>query len=375
MRHREMTRILLSPPDVGTLEREHLLEAFDSNWIAPLGPHVDRFEREMCARLGSRHAVALSSGTAALHLALQVLGVGPGDVVVTSTLTFAATANAIRYVGATPVFVDSEPESWNMSPDLLARALERTPTAKAVLVVDIYGQCANYGRINEVARRFRVPVIEDAAESLGARYGDRHAGALGALGVLSFNGNKIITTSGGGMLVSDNAAWIDRARYLATQARLEAAHYEHEEVGYNYRLSNLLAALGLAQLQRLDEKVARRRAINALYRRGLAELPGISFMPEARHGKATFWLTALTIDPAALGVDRDVILRSLADEEIEARPTWKPMHLQPAYAAYPVVGGEFAALTFERGICLPSGSSMGDDVVARVVRAFRSACA
>ena len=278
-------RIYLSPPDMSAAEREALLAAFDSNWIAPLGPEVDAFERDLAARVGVQDAAALSSGTAALHLALILLEVGPGDEVWTATLTFAATANAIRYVGATPVFIDSERESWNLDPALLREALRdasaRGALPKALVVVDLYGQCADYDPILAACQEYGVPVIEDAAEALGATYRGKPAGSFGAIGVLSFNGNKIMTTSGGGALVSDDSALVERARHLASQARQPAAHYEHEEVGYNYRLSNLLAAVGRAQLARLDGFVERRREINRRYRDALEGIEGIAFLPEA----------------------------------------------------------------------------------------------
>lgn len=363
-------RIYLSPPHMGPDERSLLLEAFDSNWIAPLGPHVDAFEREVALRVGAAHAVALSSGTAALHLALEVLGVGQGDEVLVSSLTFAATVNPVIYRGAVPVFIDSEPSTWNMDPGLLEEELaacrRRGKLPKAVIVVDLYGQCADYGRILEACSRHGVPVLEDAAEALGASWSGRQAGSLGALGVFSFNGNKIITTSGGGMLVSNRADWIEKARFLATQARDPAPHYEHSQIGYNYRLSNLLAAVGRGQLHSLDAKVERRREINGLYRRLLGSLPGIEFMPEAEGGRSNCWLTCITIDPARYGATREEIRKHLESEDIEARPVWKPMHLQPVFEKARVRGGGVAARLFQRGLCLPSGSSLSDEDVERV---------
>ena len=350
-----------------------LTDAVASNWIAPLGPHVDAFEAEMCARIDVPYAVALSSGTAALHLALEVLGVGAGDEVWLSTLTFAATANAVRYVGATPVFIDSERASWNLDPALLADALEdaayhdRLP--RAVIAVDLYGQCADLEPIAAACRRHGVALIEDAAEALGATYRGRPAGSFGDLSILSFNGNKIITTSGGGMLLGRSKAHIDRARFLATQAREPARHYEHTTVGHNYRLSNLLAAVGRAQLADLDRRVEARRATNAYYRRGLGDLPGWSFMPEAAFGRATAWLTCATIDAAAFGADRDAVIDRLAAADIEARPVWKPMHLQPVFRAHRCLGGAVAEALFRDGICLPSGSNLTDADRARVVAA------
>ncbi len=368
-------KIHLSPPDVGEKERALLQDAFDSGWIAPLGPHVDAFEREMCARLGVSNAAALSSGTAAIHLALEILGAGPGDEVLVPTLTFAATANAVRYTGAEPVFVDSTRASWNIDPDLTAEALEdclarKGKPPKALIAVDLYGQCADYDRLAEVCAKYDVPVLEDAAEALGATYKGRAAGSLGIAGVLSFNGNKIITTSGGGMLLSDDEAMVKKAVYLATQAREPVVHYEHEAVGYNYRLSNLLAAVGRAQLSGLDEKVAARRAHNAAYREALAGLPGVDFMPEAEYGTCTFWLTCLTVDPAALGVDRETIRLHLNERGVEARPVWKPMHLQPVYRECRVIGGEVASDLFEKGLCLPSGSNLTEEQRERVCAAF-----
>lgn len=368
-----MTRILLSPPDVGSADREALLRAFETGWIAPLGPEVDAFEDELAAATGVGHAAALASGTAALHLALLLLGVGPDDEVLVSDLTFAATVNAIRYVGARPVLVDSEPGSWNMDPDRLAEALDSGRRFAACIVVDLYGQCADYDRIGPLCAAYGVPLVEDAAEALGASYRDRPAGSFGAMAALSFNGNKIITTSGGGALVTDRADWAARARWLASQAREPAAHYQHSEVGYNYRLSNLLAGLGRSQLADLDRRVEVRRGHNAAYRAGLADIPGVDFMPEADGCRSTFWLTCLTVDPASAGTDRTAVIDHLAEADIEARPVWKPMHLQPVFADAPIVGGTVAAALFDRGLCLPSGSSLHPDERDRVVEAVRSA--
>ena len=357
-----MNRIYLSPPDVGAAERALLLDAFDSGWIAPLGPHVDAFEREFAAAVGVPHAVALSSGTAALHLALEILGAGRGDEVITSTLTFAATANAICYVGATPVFVDVSPETWNLDPDLLDEELARRARlgrrVAAVIAVDLYGQSADYRRIEAICERHGVRLIEDAAEGLGATCGSRQAGAFGECAAFSFNGNKIITTSGGGMLVSRRRDIVERARHLSTQARQPVAHYEHEDVGYNYRLSNLLAAVGRGQLAGLDAKVARRRAVRAAYQSALAGCRGIEFMPEAAYGRSNGWLTCVTIDPALFGADREAVRLFLESRNIESRPVWKPMHLQPVFRQAAVCGGSVAEALFEKGLCLPSGSSL-----------------
>ena len=366
-----MNRIYLSPPDVGAAERALLLDAFDSGWIAPLGPHVDAFEREFAAAVGVPHAVALSSGTAALHLALEILGAGRGDEVITSTLTFAATANAICYVGATPVFVDVSPETWNLDPDRLDEELARRARlgrrVAAVIAVDLYGQSADYRRIEAICERHGVRLIEDAAEGLGATCGSRQVGGFGDCAAFSFNGNKIITTSGGGMLVSRRRDIVERARYLSTQARQPVAHYEHEDVGYNYRLSNLLAAVGRGQLAGLDAKVARRRAVRAAYQSALAGCRGIEFMPEAAYGRSNGWLTCVTIDPALFGADREAVRLFLESRNIESRPVWKPMHLQPVFRQAAVGGGSVAEALFETGLCLPSGSSLTSEDQQRVI--------
>jgi dTDP-4-amino-4,6-dideoxygalactose transaminase len=363
-------RILLSPPDVGEAERHALLAAFDAGWIAPVGPDVDAFEAEMAAHLGGDvHAVALASGTAALHLALLQAGVGPDDEVLVPTLTFAATVNAIHYTGATPVLVDAEPATWQVDPHRVVEAIA-TRRPAAVVTVDLYGHCTDHDPIVAAAREAGIPVIEDAAEALGATHHGRPAGTLGDFGVLSFNGNKIITTSGGGMLLTRDPEAAARARHLATQAREPAPHYEHVEVGYNYRLSNLLAALGRAQLAGLQDKVARRREINARYRARLGDLPGVDLLTERDGDRATYWLTCLTIDPEVAGTDREAVRAALVEAGIEARPVWKPMHLQPAWSHAPAIGGEVAARLFTTGLCLPSGSTLTDaevDEVAGVV--------
>jgi dTDP-4-amino-4,6-dideoxygalactose transaminase len=368
-------RIFLSPPDVGADERALLLDAFDSNWIAPLGPHVDAFEREFAATVGAAHAVALSSGTAALHLALLLAGVGPGDRVLCSTMTFVASANAIRYVGAEPVFVDCDRESWNISPALVAAELERAARAgeryAALVAVDLYGRCCDYDVLERLCGEHDVVLIEDAAEALGASYRGRSAGTFGRFGVFSFNGNKIITTSGGGMLVTEEGEAAARARFLATQARDPAPHYEHSVTGHNYRMSNLLAAVGRGQLRHLHEKVARRRAIKERYRELLGDLPGVEFAPDGDDGVPNNWLTCLTIDPATAGVDREDVRQHLVSLGIEARPVWKPMHLQPLFAGCRSVGGKVADAVFERGLCLPSGSSLNDAEQDEVVSAAR----
>lgn len=368
-------RVYLSPPHMSGHERELLLDAFDSNWIAPLGPHVDALEREFAEAIGAEHAVALASGTAALHLALMVLGVQPGDEVATATMTFAATANAIRYVGADPVFIDCGAESWNLDPELLAEELEeglrRGRPLKAVLAVDLLGHCADYEPIRRLCRFYEIPLIEDAAEALGASYGSRSAGTLGDIGCFSFNGNKIITTSGGGMLVTACKAWADKARHLATQARDPYPHYEHSMVGYNYRMSNLLAAVGRGQLRVLQERVRQRRENFAFYQEALGDLPGIRFLPEHPQERSNHWLTSILIDPAEFGADREEIRLALERENIEARPVWKPMHLQPVYAGFRVRGGPVAQRLFDQGLCLPSGSSLNPEDRMRVVEIVR----
>lgn len=368
-------RIHLSPPHVGPEERAMLLEAFDSNWIAPLGPQVDAFERELAAYVGVGHAAALSSGTAGLHLALILLGVGAGDEVLVATQTFAATANAVVYVGARPVFVDSHEATWTLDPMLVAEELEaahrRGRLPKAVIAVDLYGHSADYEPLLAACERFGVPLIEDAAEGLGASYRGRKLGGFGRVGVFSFNGNKIITTSGGGMLVSDDADLVRRARFLATQAREPAAHYEHRTIGYNYRMSNLLAALGRAQLAKLDARVATRRRLRARYREGLGDLPGLRFMPDPAYGDSNAWLTCVLVDPDAFGADRERVRLHLESLDIESRPTWKPMHLQPVFAECRAVGGQVSEAVFAQGLCLPSGSSLSDADQDRVIAAVR----
>lgn len=355
-------RILLSPPDMSGDERDELLRAFDSNWIAPAGPHLDQFENLVATRTNRRHAVALASGTAALHLALIALGIGKGDEVFVSTLTFAATANAVHHAGATPVFVDASPDTWNMDLDLVEVELEsrvrrgaRLP--RAIIPVDLYGRCVDYTRLQTLADEYGFAVVSDAAESLGASHRGKPAGSFGDIATLSFNGNKIITTGGGGMLVSNNAEYASIARRLATQARQPARHYEHTEIGYNYRLPNLLAAVGVAQLRQLDDKVERRRQTNAAYRRDLSVLRGIAFPALDGEGRDTCWLTCFTLDPAS-APGRDQVIDALEVARIESRPTWKPMHLQPVFADARVIGGDVAAHIFEQGLCVPSGSNL-----------------
>lgn len=370
------SRLYLSSPDVGALEEEFLLGAFRSGWIAPLGPDVDAFEKEMAERVGVSEAVALSSGTAALHLALVAHGVGVGDIVVTSTMTFAATSNAICYVGAEPFFIDCEPDSGNMDPDLLEAALiELTADGvrvAAILPVDLLGKAANYSRICAIARDYGLPVIADSAESLGASHAGRRAGAWGDTAVLSFNGNKIMTTSGGGMLLTNDAAFAAKVRYLATQARQPVAHYEHTEVGYNYRLSNLLAALGRAQLLRLDEMIARRKAVRNFYRNLFADLPGVRLFGAREDEGDNYWLTSIEVDPAKAGWSVDDLRGWLDGENIESRPLWKPMHVQPVFKDKRSMLNGSAQRLFERGLTLPSGSILQDEDLNRLANAIQS---
>lgn len=362
-----MPRIYLSPPHLAGQELALLEEAIGSNWIAPLGPHVDAFERELAAVAGVPNALALSSGTAALHLGLVVLGLGPGNEVACPSLTFTASANPIRYVGATPVFVDVDEATWTLDPKLLERALHDRPQIRAVIAVDLYGQCCDYRALREICKTHRVDLIQDAAESLGSTFEDAASGGQGDLAIFSFNGNKIVTTSGGGALLSGDRERIEHARKLASQAREPEAHYEHEEIGYNYRLSNLLAAVGRAQLDVLPERVAARRRVNACYRRLFEGVRGISFMPEAPYGQRNAWLTCILVDPPTFGAERETIRLALEAENIESRPLWKPMHLQPIYAGSCTYGGAISARLFERGLCLPSGSALTEREQASIV--------
>ena len=368
-------RVFLSSPHLSGLEEAYVADAFATNWVTPLGPHVDAFETEFAAAVGAPYAAAVSSGTAALHLALLLAGVGPGDEVLVSTLTFVASVNPVVYVGATPAFIDSERTSWNMDPALLEEALDTRARAgrlpKAVVLVHLYGQSADLDRITAICARHGVPLIEDAAEALGATYRGRSPGTVGVSGVFSFNGNKIITTAGGGMLVSADATVIAHARKLATQARDPAPHYEHSEVGFNYRLSNVLAGIGRGQLRVLADRVAARRRNFAYYAEALGDLPGIAFMPEAPWGTHTRWLTTLTIDPREFGADRESVRHALDAEGIEARPVWKPMHLQPLYSHSPILGRGVADDLYARGLCLPSGSNLTESDLERVATVVR----
>jgi dTDP-4-amino-4,6-dideoxygalactose transaminase len=382
MFRRELSqRIWLSSPHLGEEETAFVADAFKTNWIAPLGPHVDGFERELAAYVGMGHAAAVSSGTAAIHLGLLLLGVQPGDTVFCSSLTFVASCNPIVYCGAQPVFIDSDPQTWNMSAAALERALEwaqreaRLP--RCVIVVNLYGQSADMDAILPLCERYGVPVLEDAAESLGALYKGRASGSFGKIGVYSFNGNKIITTSGGGMLVADDPALMERARKLATQAREPAPHYEHAELGFNYRMSNVLAGIGRGQLRVLEQRVQQRRQVFERYREALAGEDDVQWMPEPGGVRSTRWLTCFTLAGADAPLRRDLVLRALERHSIEARPVWKPMHQQPLFRGAPYFmhgSTDVAASLFAAGICLPSGSNLTlqqqDRVIGQLQRAL-----
>lgn len=361
-------RLYLSPPHMSGEEIKFVQEAFDTNWIAPLGPHLDAFEEELAAYCGVGHCAALSSGTAAIHLALIVLGVGRGDEVLCSTFTFSGSCNPIRYQGADPVFVDSEQEGWNIDPNLFEEAIQdrirNGKKPRAAIVVHLYGMPARIREIMEIARRYEIPVIEDAAEALGSSYEGKKLGSYGDIGILSFNGNKIITTSGGGAFLSNNAQWVTEARYLATQARDKAPHYQHSRIGYNYRLSNVCAGIGRGQLKVIDARVQRRREIFEQYRNAFQGLPEITFQPETPNGFSNRWLTCMQIHSSSTTPDQ--IRLALEAENIECRPLWKPMHMQPVFEGCLRYGGEVSAGLFENGLCLPSGSSMREDDLERV---------
>ena len=373
-------RIFLSSPHLSGNEMKYIQEAFDTNWIAPLGPNVDAFEKEIADYVGVKGAVALSSGTAAIHLALSLLDVKNGDSVFCSSLTFVATANPILYLGAEPVFIDSEPETWNMSPDALKGAFKdaarKGKLPKAVIIVNLYGQSAKMDELLSICNQYQVPIIEDAAESLGSTYKGRPSGTFGDFGIFSFNGNKIITTSGGGMLVSNNEAALNKARFLATQARDPAPHYQHSQLGYNYRLSNLLAGVGRGQLEVLDNRVSIRRSIFHAYQQELSQIPGITFMPELENTFSNRWLTALTINENIVGVTTKEILAKLEVENIEARPVWKPLHLQPLFRNCHYYSHRknqsISENLFQTGICLPSGSNMKTQDLLRVINCIKN---
>jgi dTDP-4-amino-4,6-dideoxygalactose transaminase len=363
-------RIFLSPPHMCGEEINFIKEVFESNYIAPLGPQVDAFEREFAEKVGIPYAVALSSGTAAMHLALRCLGVASGDEVIASSLTFIGGVSPIVFQGATPVFIDSDRTTWNMDPNLLADEIEdrsrRKKLPKAVVVTDIYGQCADLDRILDVCSLHNIPVVSDAAEALGATYKGRSAGAGATASVFSFNGNKIITTSSGGMLVSENEKLVAHARSLSQQAREPFPHYEHNEIGYNYRMSNVLAAIGRGQLKVLDDRIKTRRKIFDYYRQALGKMPGVGFMEEAAYGLSNRWLTVILISPEEFGADKEEVRSALEAENIESRPVWKPMHLQPVFKGCRVRGGSVSEYLFNRGLCLPSGTAMTQEALQKV---------
>ncbi|HGH7181644.1 aminotransferase class I/II-fold pyridoxal phosphate-dependent enzyme [Bacillus luti] len=373
-------RIYLSSPHMSGNEQKYIKDAFDSNWIAPLGPNVDEFERELASFVGVKGGAAVSSGTAAIHLALRLLNVQKGDIVFCSSFTFVASANPIVYLGAEPVFIDSEPETWNMSPQALAIALHDANKAgklpKAVILVHLYGQSAKLDEILSICNHYDVPIIEDAAESLGSTYKGKASGTFGRFGIYSFNGNKIITTSGGGMLVSNDVEALERARFLATQAKDPAPHYEHSEVGYNYRMSNILAGIGRGQLEVLEERVNVRRGIFSKYYEELSHIPGFYFMPELKNTRSNRWLTTLKIDEREAGVSLEKVLRTLVEENIEARPMWKPLHMQKLFKR-----GKYYAHNknesvseelFQMGVCLPSGSNLTEEDQGRVIQCIKN---
>jgi pyridoxal phosphate-dependent aminotransferase EpsN len=374
-------RIYLSPPHLGRHELNYLLKAVEDNWVAPVGPNLDGFEADICAAVGVPHCVALSSGTAALHLGLLLLGVGPGDEVLCPSFTFVATANAIAYCGATPVFVDSEADTWNICPVRLREAIEDRlrlgKKPRALLLVHLYGMPAKLAEIRALAQEFDLPILEDAAEALGSQWQHQPLGSFGQVGIFSFNGNKILTTSGGGALVTHDPELARRARFLATQAKDPAPHYQHSQVGYNYRLSNLLAGIGRGQMELLPDRVKRRREIFNWYKEHLAGLPGLAVAPatEPAGSLSNRWLTTILLDPATTAATPETVRQHLETRRIESRPLWKPMHLQPLFADAPMYGGDVCAGLFARGLCLPSGTAMGDEELRRVVKALREALA
>jgi len=371
-------KIWLSSPHMSGREMRYINEAFDTNWVSPLGPNVTGFEQELASYLKVKHCAALVSGTAALHMALINLGVAYGDEVVCQSFTFSASANPIVYQGATPVFVDSEPETWNMDPNLLEVAIKdriaKGKKPKAIIAVHLYGMPAKIDEILSVAQRYEIPVVEDAAEAIGSTYRGKNCGTFGVMGALSFNGNKIITTSGGGALVSENEGYIKNTRFLSTQARDVAPHYQHSKIGYNYRMSNIVAGIGRGQLEVLNLRVQQRRANNQFYRNLLGSLEGITFLTESNGTFSNYWLTAMLIDPK-IGISREDVRLGLEADNIESRPLWKPMHLQPVFSGAPAYTSGFSEKAFEQGLCLPSGSNLTDvekeRIASQLKRIFR----
>ena len=362
--HKE--RIYLSPPHMSGGEMKYIQEAFDQNWIAPLGPNVDAFEEAIAAYTGIRHVAALSSGTAAIHLGLIILGVEPGDEVIASTFTFSATVNPILYLGAVPVFIDSEPETWNMDPELLEKAIKsrmaKGKKPKAILPVHLYGMPAKMDEIMQIANRYEIPVLEDAAEALGSKLGTQHVGSFGKIAVLSFNGNKILNTSGGGALLSNDLEIVEKARFLATQARDKARHYQHSQIGYNYRMSNILAGVGRGQMEVIQERVKQRRANFDFYYKNLQQVDGVTFLKEpSERYFSNMWLTTILIDEKKAGISSNDLQLALEKENIETRPLWKPMHMQPVFSKYPAFVNGLSEKLFSEGVCIPSGSNLNDE--------------
>lgn len=365
-----LEKICLSSPHMSDegFEKEYITEAFETNWIAPLGENVSGFEHEFAEKIGMRNAAALNSGTAAIHLALKAVGVKKGDIVFCQSLTFSATANPIIYEGAVPVFIDSDNKTWNMDPVLLEEAFRKYPEVKAVIVVHLYGLSADMDSIAELCNKYNVPLIEDAAESLGTYYKGKHTGSFGQCAAFSFNGNKIITTSGGGMLVSDDEGKTAKARFWATQSREPARHYQHNEVGYNYRMSNVVAGIGRGQLKVLDQRVEKKRYIFDFYKRELGAIEDIGFMPENDWNKPNFWLSCITLKGC---ITPTMVIESLEYANIEARSIWKPMHMQPFFAEYDYIGSDVGQTLFENGVCLPSDTKMTDDDLVRVCKVIK----
>ena len=364
-------KIWLSSPHMSDegYEKEYVMEAFDTNWIAPLGPNVNAFEKELANQVGAKHAVALVSGTAAIHMALKAAGVGEGDIVFCPTLTFSATANPIIYQNATPVFIDSNYETWNMDIEALEAAFKKYPDVKAVIVVHIYGLSADLDPIIELCKKHNVALIEDAAESLGTTYKGKHTGTFGDYGVYSFNGNKIITTSGGGMLVSDNEERISKVRFWSTQSRDKARYYQHSELGFNYRMSNIVAGIGRGQLKVLDQRILKKKHIYNFYKSMLGTLDGIQFMPINEWNKPNYWLSCITLSGRIKPID---IIEALEENNIESRHIWKPMHMQPFFEKYDYIGGDVSQKLFENGVCLPSDTKMTDEDLERVCKVIKN---
>ena len=367
-------RIYLASPHMGGEEMKYINEAFDSNWVAPLGPNVSEFENEICEYIGAKSATALVSGTSAIHLALKCLGVGQGDVVFCSTLTFSASANPIIYQGAEPVFIDSNYKTWNMCPITLQKAyddaLECGKMPKAVIVVNLYGQSADYDKLKAICDKYNVPIVEDAAESLGATYKGKQSGTIGEIGIYSFNGNKIITTSGGGMMVSNNEEYDKKALFWATQSREDERHYEHKELGFNYRMSNVVAGIGRGQLKVLDDRIAKKKEIYEAYKEGFKDIDDIEMMNIADFGESNYWLSVMTINEGSNVTPLDIMV-ALENENIESRPVWKPMHMQPFFEEYKFFSlldrGSVSEDLFNRGICLPSDTKMNEDDINRII--------